>query len=365
MRSPRSVDIEITSRCNADCRYCYYLNNEGVRYEDLPTERWLEFFAELGRAGVMNITLAGGEPFLRPDFMPLLDGIKENRMRFRILTNGSRVTRALASAVASTGRCDYVQVSVDGSKAAVHELMRGRETFEPALRAIRLLKDAGVPVTVRTTIHAGNVEDLPGIARLLLEDLGLSDFGTNAVSSLGTDGKYGDGLFLGAVLRLRAMRILSDLRDKYPGRIHATAGPLAEWMMYNEMEAARLAGRGIPGRGRLVGCGCVFNTMAVRADGAYIPCVTLPQMVLGHIGGDSLLDVWQNSPTLKEFRGRVHKRLDSFEECRDCEYVEACTGNCAGPALSFYGTPHRPSPEGCLRRFRKELAAEGVTIWNG
>jgi molybdenum cofactor biosynthesis enzyme MoaA len=62
MRTPRAVDLEITSRCNARCRYCYYLNNEGVDYQDLPTKKWLAFFEELGRAKVMQVCLAGGEP---------------------------------------------------------------------------------------------------------------------------------------------------------------------------------------------------------------------------------------------------------------------------------------------------------------
>ena len=44
MPTPRTIDLEITSSCNAHCAYCYYMGNEGVAYQDLPTERWLEFF---------------------------------------------------------------------------------------------------------------------------------------------------------------------------------------------------------------------------------------------------------------------------------------------------------------------------------
>ncbi len=82
MRTPRSIDLEITSGCNASCRYCYYLNNQGVTYQDMSTERWLEVFAELSACQVMNVSLLGGEPLLRKDLFPLIDGIVANRMRF-------------------------------------------------------------------------------------------------------------------------------------------------------------------------------------------------------------------------------------------------------------------------------------------
>ena len=362
MPTPRSVDLEITSRCNARCKYCYYLNNEGVVYKDLPTSRWLQFFDELGRAKVMSVCLAGGEPFIRKDLFELLDGIIRNKMRFQILTNGSMVTREIARRLRATGRCSSVQVSLDGSCAAVHETMRGKGTFRPALNAIRNLLTEDVPTTVRVTVHAYNIEDLPAIARLLLEEVGLPSFSTNSISAMGTRGKYGDSLFLTAAQRLRAMKVLAALDEKYPGRIQAQAGPLAEWKGFGEMEAARSSGKPIPGRGRLVGCGCMFSSLAVRADGALTPCVALPQMVLGYIGKDSLEDVWRNSPQLNKFRRRRSIPLKRFRECRGCEYIQSCTGNCAGGALSLLGDANRPSPDACLRRFEKELAAEGLSL---
>ena len=58
-RTPFQVDLELTSRCNARCAYCYYLNNEGVRYEDVPTATWLAFFDELAEAKVLEVKASG------------------------------------------------------------------------------------------------------------------------------------------------------------------------------------------------------------------------------------------------------------------------------------------------------------------
>ena len=47
MATPRRVDVEITSRCNLRCRYCYYFDNEDVDYRDLPTETIGDFLADM------------------------------------------------------------------------------------------------------------------------------------------------------------------------------------------------------------------------------------------------------------------------------------------------------------------------------
>jgi SynChlorMet cassette radical SAM/SPASM protein ScmE len=363
MPTPRTVDLEITSRCNARCRYCYYQNNKGVEYQDLPTSSWLEFFDELGRAMVMSVCLMGGEPLLREDFFDLIDGIVKNRMRFQILTNGTRATREFAKRLRKTGRCFSIQVSLDGSRAEVHELMRGKGSFEPALQAIKVLKEEGLPITVRVTVHGSNIDDLQATAYLLLDELGLPNFSTNSISALGSRAKYGDNLLLTPAQRLQAMKVLALLDKQYPGRIQATAGPLADWKMFGEMEAARLGDNPIPGRGHLVGCGCTFSKIGVRSDGAYVPCIMLPQLVLGYIGKDSLEEVWRNSGLLNGLRRRISIPLDSFDECEGCEYLRLCTGNCPGTALSLSKDPNRPSPETCLRKFKHDLGAEGLSIW--
>lgn len=364
MRTPRSVDLEITSRCNASCRYCYYLNNQGVIYEDLPTEDWLKILDELSACQVMNVSLLGGEPLMRKDLFRLVDHIVSNRMRFDLLSNGSLLTAEIAERLAATGRCDQVQISLDGSTAEIHESLRGHGTFRPALTAIENLQKAGLPVTVRVTVHPGNLDDLASLAALLLDDIGLPGFSTNAASALGSFGKYDDSTFMTPVQRLQAMRNLADLDALYPGRIEGNAGPLADWKMFLAMEEARLSGRPIPGRGRLVGCGCPSQRLAIRADGAYIPCVMLPQLVLGRAGIDPLTEVWQSAESLVALRARRQVELKSFAECADCAWQESCTGNCPGVAFSLTNTVDRPCPSACLKRFQAELHQRGLSLWD-
>lgn len=358
MRTPRTVDIDLTARCNLRCTYCYFFDNPEVEYRDLAMESWLGFFEECGRLGVMNLYLAGGEPFLRPDLPDLIAGIIANRMRFSLLSNGTLIDDGTAALLAATGRCDSVQVSIDGSCPEVHDSCRGKGSFVRAVDGIRALKKHGVPVAVRVTIHRHNVDDLEATARFLLEDLGLSGFGTNAAGYLGSCRINSEDVLLDIRQQERAMAALLRLEDRYNGRISASAGPLANVLMWRRMEEARAAAASpFPRGGRLTGCGCPGSKIAVRTDGAIIPCNMLAHMVLGWIGKDYLEEVWQNSPDLNAMRGRHEIPLTEFSFCDGCPYLNYCTGNCPGLAYTLTGEVNHPSPDACLRRF---LEAGGI-----
>ena len=352
MRTPRNVEIAITSRCNLHCRYCYFFDNPEMEYADLPTGEWLRFFDELGRCAVINVTLAGGEPFVREDLPALIEGIVRNRMRFSLLSNGMLIDGEIAAFIARTGRCDYVQVSLDGSEPASHDAARGKGSFVGAFRGLQVLQRHRVPATVRVTIHRYNVHDLERMASLLLDDLGLSTFSTNSAGYLGSCSQHADELLLTTEQRQEAMDTLSRLAEKYNGRITAAAGPLAEARHWRRMEEARAQHLPpTPEGGRLTGCGCTSSKIAVNADGTIVPCTMLSHMRLGRINQDSLVDIWRNSPELNALRQRRAIPLAAFDFCADCPYTSYCSGNCPGLAYSLTGQVDHPSPDACLRRF--------------
>lgn len=352
MRTPRSVDLLITSGCNLRCKYCSHFSSGGDVDVDLSTEEWLLFFEELGRCAVMNVCIQGGEPFYRKDFKELLHGIVLNGMRFSILSNGTLVTDEMAAFLASTGRCDYVQVSIDGSTAETHDICRGDGNFARAVNGLRILRKHGVNVAVRVTIHRGNVRDLRNIAKLLIEEFGLSSFGTNSASHLGLCRQNAEQVQLTAEERSFAMKELLNLDKIYNGAISATAGPLADARAWNKMEQARREGlETVNGRGFLTGCGGANSKLGIRADGIMVPCTQMPDMELGRINKDDLTQIWQTHPELNRFRNRYQIALSSFEFCRGCPYIPYCTGNCPATSYTIVHDAYHPSPDSCLRLF--------------
>lgn len=356
MSTPRNVTIKITNDCNLRCTYCSHFEGRftgvgGVTH-DVSTEEWLNFFDELGRCNVMNVTLQGGEPFYRRDIRTLIDGIVRNRMRFSILTNGILVDDDMAAFLVSTGRCNSVQVSIDGVAPAAHDVFRGKGTFEKALAGLKALLRHRVPSTVRVTIHKKNLHELDTIAHMLLEEIGLPSFSTNSVSYLGACRDNADQLMLDAEQRSVAMRSLLALERKYPGRITATAGPLADGRMWMEMERARREGRPrAQGCGSLTSCGVPFNGIAVRPDGVYVPCTEISHVELGRINHDPLPDIWRHNQELQALRHRQKIELNDFSLCRTCDYRPYCRGGCPALAYTLTGDMDQPSPDICLKQF--------------
>ena len=352
MKTPRSVDLAITNRCNLRCTYCSHFTGAGDVGQDLPKDEWLQFFEELNRCAVMNVTLQGGEPFCRKDLQELIEGIVSNRMRFNVLSNGTLITDEMAIFLASTGRCDSVQVSIDGSIPMTHDACRGEGNFMRAMQGIKSLQTYKIPVPVRVTIHRQNVRDLENVTKLLLEDTNLPSFSTNAASYMGLCRQNAEQVQLNAAERTLAMETLLRLTKIYNGRISATAGPLAEGRDWLKMlKALREGQESINGRGYLSGCNGPMNTLAVRADGVMVPCGQMSHIELGRINKDSLQMVWQEHPELKRLRERHKIPLNNFEFCEGCDYLPYCTGNCPALAYTILGIEDHPSPDACLKRF--------------
>ena len=355
MKSPRSVDVEITSACNLHCAYCSHFTGPGDVDADLPLDTWLSFFGELGRCAVMSVTLSGGEPFLRPDLLPLIEGIVANRMRFSILTNGTLINESMAAYLASTRRCNMVQVSIDGAVNTTHDAFRGKGSFDLAMDGIKILLRYGLPVSVRVTIHRKNVHELEALAKYLLEDMELPCFSTNAASHMGLCRKNAVQTQLTAEEHALAMEVLLALSERYPDRISATAGPLADANVWREMETALRENKpATAGGGFLSGCHGPMQNLAVRADGAIIPCLQLGHMILGWINDHNLIHIWQNHPDLIKLRDRSHIPLNQFPFCLDCPYIPYCTGNCPATAYTIAGEVNHPGPDACLRLFLKK-----------
>ncbi|MCU0691236.1 MAG: PqqD family peptide modification chaperone [Polyangiaceae bacterium] len=353
---PREIDISITGRCNARCPYCFY-GDEMVKRADLPKVQWLSFFDELGRLPTQSLCVSGGEAFTRPDLWELIDGIIANRMRYSMLSNGALITERTLAAFGEgkrRARLSSIQLSVDGSTAEVHDRSRGHGFFDRTIAAIRLLLEARFPVTVRVTVNRHNVDDLEATAKLLLEDIGIRSFGTNDAMPEGKGRLNADSIGLTPSQRVTAMNTLARLAERYPGRVQASAGPLANHRTYAKLRRWKHDGEPVSNGGYLTACGCVFNKLAVLHDGAIVPCNVLPDLHMGRIGHDAVRTIWRSHATLRAIRDRRRIPMTAVPGCETCEWAEACNGSCPGLAYELTGDINRANPHDCYRRFLEQ-----------
>lgn len=309
---------------------------------------------------------------MRRDLWELMDELIDSRISYSMLTNGTLVTEKTMEQFAigkRRSRLASIQISIDGSCAAVHDASRGAGSFEKAVRGLRLLKDAHYPITVRMTINRCNVDDIENTAAFLLETIGLPSFSCNEAIALGTGCTRRDEMTLTTAEKLKAMLALERLGQRYPGRIQATAGPQVNLVRFRDMERAKATGwRPDHWRmGSLTACGCSYAKLAVHHDGTIAPCNML-SIEIGKIGQDRISHIWKSHPILKQLRERSSITLHELPECRDCEWIELCNGSCPSTAYARTGALIGANLDDCYREFLKDISDEtrdAVFAWKG
>jgi SynChlorMet cassette radical SAM/SPASM protein ScmE len=357
MYSPKKVDLTITGKCNLRCIYCFHFDSAADVPDDLPKEEWLTFFEELTAASVLSVSVSGGEALFRKDFKEIIEGIVRNRMRFNLLSNGTLITDDIAEFLASTNRCDSVQVSIDGPDSSVHDPVCGKGSFDKAIRGLQALKKFGINRTVRLTITKYNYMYLEEAAKVLLEDIGLRSFSTNSACPFGLTKRDMDKIMLNPDEYAKSMELHNRIIKKYGKRVSAQAGPLSCYTHWSENEQKVInKEQPKPGGGYLTSCGGVFSKLSVRSDGIITPCTQMPHIELGRINQDSFLDIWHNHPELKRLRERRQIPLSNFEYCQDCEYMPYCRGGCPANAYELHGDENHPvyAIDTCYKKFKEE-----------
>ena len=184
----------------------------------------------------------------------------------------------------------------------------------------------------------------------------MARIGTNDAMPMGTGCARREDIVLLPEQRPEAMRVWAKLEREYPGRIQATAGSLALWHMFREMEEAKAGGRKTRRwkMGCLSSCGCMFAKLAVHHDGMIVPCNMLAAASLGTIGETPIRAIWQGHPLLAEMRTRGQIPMDRVPGCAGCEWIPYCSGGCPAAEYTRTGEMNVANPECCYRRFLEE-----------
>lgn len=282
---------------------------------------------------VFKIILSGGEPFLRPDFPELVEYIFSYHFRLYINTNGTLINKRTAQFLKQFKRLECVQVSIEGSTAAVHERIRPQGSFERALNGIAALAAQGINVATYTAVNTFNCGDLENIV-LLGKKLGAGRAAFCELLPVGNArARFGE-LAMTTEQRLAVSAAYKRLRKKYNGCIN---GPLAGSEQF--LDTFRRFPAGAQGRKDdrfFSSCGGGFNTCEVRPDGWVIPCSRLWGYTIENVKDKSFRDIWNNSEKMRLFRERRLAKVNELPECAGCEYIPLCCGGC--PAVPYeYG----------------------------
>jgi len=159
----RELWFHLTDRCNMACRHCMFCSGPDAGVQ-LPAARLLDVAREARDLGVRVFVLTGGEPFVHPDIVPVIDGLLALEGHVVVLTNATRVRTAADAAGWPRDRLHF-QVSVDG-RAPQHDALRGAGAYDRMLAELEGLRGAGYPFSLAMTVTRPNVADMPAVVDL-------------------------------------------------------------------------------------------------------------------------------------------------------------------------------------------------------
>ena len=163
------VRIGVTDRCNLRCFYC--MPKEGIPYEPkahlLSYEEIVRILNVLGQLGFQKVRFTGGEPFLRKDFITLLE--KTHALNYypniSITTNGTFIVKHIDK-LKELG-ITTLNLSLDSLDAARFKQITRRDDFEKVMHAFHTLIDHGFNLKINAVVMNGiNTRDILPMAAL-------------------------------------------------------------------------------------------------------------------------------------------------------------------------------------------------------
>ncbi len=164
---PSRLWVYTNFHCNLACDYCAVASAPTAPRRLLPAPSMFALIDEAVQAGFSELYFTGGEPFLHPDIVEVLDRASAI-LPTVVLTNAMLLRGRRAAGLAElVGRPLTIQTSLDGACAATHDRHRGAGSWQQTVNGIRHLVEWGFAPLVALTETPDNHAEIPAVAELL------------------------------------------------------------------------------------------------------------------------------------------------------------------------------------------------------
>ena len=167
-RALTSFEIDLTARCNNDCRHCYINLDAGDRQaqaREMSADRIVELAGQAASLGALWCMLSGGEPLLRRDFAEIYLRLKKKGLLVAIFTNATLITDEHVRLFKTYPPRD-IEVSVYGVTRETYErVTRKAGSFDAFCQGLDRLLDSGLKVRLKAMALRSNVKEIPDITR--------------------------------------------------------------------------------------------------------------------------------------------------------------------------------------------------------
>ncbi len=325
---------ELTLACNMNCKHCGSSAGK-ARKDELSLDECYELCKEFADEGCNLVTLMGGEPFVRKDWNQISWCIKDLGMDLGYVTNALLVPNIIEDLILLEPL--VVGISLDGVKET-HDSIRIEGSFDAVIKALDLLEEAGIQITIITTLSKTNFKELRKIKEIIQNrkinwqlQIGLPFGNFDPALTLSLEEFYASAMFI------TAEGIKNKFREMPVVGAHC-------YGYYSHL---------LPNNKNWKGCTAGINTVGITSDGSIVGCLSMGnnKFIEGNVRDRSFSDIW-NDPNSFAYN-RQFTRDNLGENCVNCFYGETCKGGCNSSSLHLTHTFHN-NPY-CFKQIEENL----------
>ena len=342
---------ELTLACDLGCKHCGSRAGR-ARPDELTTEQCLDVVRQLQEIGVREVTLIGGEAYLREDWVEIATAITDAGMLCGITTGARNLSQERIDMAEDAGVAG-ISVSIDGLERT-HDAQRGpKGSWRAAVEASERIARSKIRLQTNSQINRLTLPELPAMADLLVE-LGSEAWQLQLTVAMGRAADRPELLLQPYdLLELFPLLVWMKQTKLDPGGVLIAPsnnvgyfGPYERHLRWGAERGAHWAG-----------CTAGKYTIGLEADGKIKGCPSLPSAPYtgGNTKSDRLGDVVRDSWELRHLWHRTSDDLWGF--CKTCYYADSCKAGCTWTAHTLLGRPGN-NPY-CIHR-ATELEKQGV-----
>ena len=323
---PYALLAELTYRCPLGCPYCSNPVELTRAGDELATDEWQRVIDEAAALGVLQIHFSGGEPTARRDLAALIGHATAAGLYGNLITSAVLLDAARIAAFAAAG-LRHVQISFQDSAADGADRIGGfAGGHVKKLAAARLVRDAGLALTVNLVVHRHNLDHLEALLAMAVE-LGAGRIEVAHVQ------------YHGWALANRAALMPTRTQVEQAGANVAAARERLKGVATIDYVAPDYYAR----RPKACMGGWARQFLTVTPDGRVLPCQaaqSIAGLAFESVRDRSLADIWERSPAFDRFRGTGWMK----EPCRSCDRREIDWGGCRCQAFALLGDAAATDP---------------------
>lgn len=324
LAGPYSVHIDLTNHCNNDCISCwsfsplvgFHTMDEETRKKQLPRKVAFRLINDLASMGTRQIYFTGGgEPFMHPDAIELMEHVKKKGMQCDMSTNFTLINEEKAKRLVNAG-IDHINCSMWAGTAEAYEKTHPNRTakdfykVEKMIMYLNRIKNDLPKVTIYNVISTQNYDDFDNMVEFAFK------VKADAVNFTPTDVVPGftDSLMLDKKQAIRLKKDVEKIWDKinlwekkYKHKIE-----FQDYELFLKRISSENADKGIYDR-EVIGkipCYAGFSFLRVLATGEVNSCLKSGRIPIGNIHKGSIKNIWKSKEQNRFRKHTLNYKID-------------------------------------------------------